>query len=197
MTALPGGASVDEMTVAGIGHVGITVRDLERTVDFYTRFVGLRLTETLVYSEQEVGHGGEATAGAFVRCDSAHHCLAFFAVRHPPGETGRTVYGLHHLAFEMRTRQELLEKYREFRHEGLDLVNARRGGPGNQPRFYARDPDGNLLEFYWGMDSVSRDGRPRAHSAIAEIDLEQFDFEAFEREQQSAAVLHDEYRPAP
>ena len=89
MTALPGGASVDEMTVAGIGHVGITVRDLERTVDFYTRFVGLRLTETLVYSEQGVGHGGEVTAGAFVRCDGAHHCLAFFAVKASLGRDGR------------------------------------------------------------------------------------------------------------
>lgn len=47
------------------------------------------------------------------------------------------------------------------------------------------------------MDRVGGDGRPRAHSAMVEIDLEQFDFEAFEREQQSAAVLPDEYRPAP
>ena len=46
-----------ELTVARIGHVGITVRDLERTVDFYQRFVGLRLTETLLYPEQEIGHG--------------------------------------------------------------------------------------------------------------------------------------------
>ena len=96
----------------------------------------------------------------------------------------------------LRTPQELLAKYREFRQEGLDIVNARRGGPGNQPRFYARDPDGNLLEFYWGMDTVGGEGRPRAHSAIAEIDLEQFDFEAFEREQQSAAAVHDEFGSA-
>ena len=37
-----------EVTVARIGHVAITVRDLERTVDFYSRFVGLCLTETLL-----------------------------------------------------------------------------------------------------------------------------------------------------
>jgi catechol 2,3-dioxygenase len=99
---------------------------------------------------------------------------------------------LHHLAFEMRTPQELLEKYREFQREGLEIVNARRGGRGNQPRFYARDPDGNLLEFYWGMDTVGREGRPHAHRAIEEIDLEHFDFEAFEREQASSAVANDE-----
>ena len=162
-----------QVTVARIGHVGITVRDLDRTVDFYSRFVGLRLTETLAYPAEQVGHGTEVSAGAFVRCDGAHHCIAFFALRQPPGETGARGYGLHHLAFEMRTQQELLAKYREFRREGLEIVNARRGGPGSQPRFYARDPDGNLLEFYWGMDSVGREGRPRAHRAIEEIDLEQ------------------------
>src|ERR1039458_4044175 len=124
-----------QVTVARIGHVGITVRDLDRTVDVYSRFVGLRLTETLVYAEQEIGHGAEVSAGAFVRCDSAHHCIAFFAVRHPAGETGGSGYGLHHLAFEMRTPQELLAKYREFRREGLEIGKARRGGPGSQPRF--------------------------------------------------------------
>ena len=36
------------VTVARIGHVAITVRDRERAVDFYGRFVGLRLTETLL-----------------------------------------------------------------------------------------------------------------------------------------------------
>jgi catechol-2,3-dioxygenase len=113
----------------------------------------------------------------------------------PPGETGVSGYGLHHLAFEMRTPQELLEKYREFRREGLEIVNARRGGPGSQPRFYARGPDGNLLEFYWGMDTVGRQGRPRAHRAIEEIGLEQFDFEAFTREPDAA--VNDEQRSAP
>ena len=96
----------------------------------------------------------------------------------------------------MRTPQELLEKCREFRREGLEIVNARRGGPGSQPRFYARDPDGNLLEFYWGVDTVGRQGHPRAHRAIEEIDLEQFDFEAFTREQDAAAVS-DEQRSPP
>ncbi len=186
-----------EVTVARIGHVALTVRDLERTVDFYSRLVGLRLTETLAYREQTVGHATEVSAGAFVRCDSAHHCIAFFAVRHPPGETGGSGYGLHHLAFEMRTPQELLEKYREFRRERLEIVNARRGGPGSQPRFYARDPDGKLLEFYLGMDTVGRQGRPRAHRAIEEIDLEQFDFEAFTREQDAAAAVSDEQRSPP
>ena len=39
----------------------------------------------------------------------------------------------------------------------VPIVNCRKGGPGNQPRFYARDPDGHLLEFYWGIDEIGWD----------------------------------------
>jgi hypothetical protein len=44
--------------------------------------------------------------------------------------------------------------------------------------------------FYWGMDSVGADGRPGVHRPIEEIDLEQFDFEGFEREQARPAVAN-------
>ena len=177
------------VSVARIGHVGITVGDLDRTVDFYCRFLGLRLTERFEYGESEVGHGTDVIAGAFVRCDSTHHCISFFALRDggKPSEGHRSL-GLHHLAFEMRTPEDLLAKYRLLRSAGVRIVNARKGGPGNQPRFYALDPDGNLLEFYWGIDSIGWDGRPREYGPIEEIDLERFDFEAYEQQRDAAAA---------
>ena len=98
-------------------------------------------------------------------------------------------FELHHLAFELRTPDELLGKYRELKAGGVPIVNARKGGPGNQPRFYARDPDGNLLEFYWGIDEIGWDGIPRAYAPIQEIDLEHFDFEAYAVERDQAAEL--------
>jgi catechol 2,3-dioxygenase len=177
------------VSVARIGHVGITVADLDRTVEFYCRFLGLRLTERFDYGESDAGHGTDVIAGAFVRCDSTHHCISFF-VRRDGGEAsarGREL-GLHHLAFEMRTAEDLLAKYREFRAAGIPIVNARTGGPGNQPRFYATDPDGNLLEFYWGIDSIGWDGRPREYGPIEEIELEDFDFEAYEQQRDTAAA---------
>lgn len=177
------------VSVARIGHIGITVADLDRTVEFYCRFLGMRLTERFEYGESETGHGTDVIAGAFVRCDSTHHCISFFALRGggEPGDHLRSL-GLHHLAFEMRTPGELLAKYRQFLSAGIPIVNARKGGPGNQPRFYARDPDGNLLEFYWGIDSIGWDGRPREYGPIEEIDLESFDFEAYEQQRDEAGA---------
>jgi catechol 2,3-dioxygenase-like lactoylglutathione lyase family enzyme len=173
-----------------IGHLGIVVADLDRTVSFYTEVVGLRLTERFEYPQDVVGHGVTVAAGAFVRCDSTHHCISIFTLRsdveHAESAPGLAP-GLHHIAFELPTPEDLLAKLRAVRAQGIEIVNARRGGPGNQPRFYIRDPDGNLVEFYWGIDQVGWEGRARPYAPIEEIDLEQFDFAGFVRERDAAA----------
>lgn len=173
-----------------IGHVGLTVRDLDRAVAFYTDVVGLRLTERFTYPEA-LGHGVTVAAGAFMRCDSTHHCLSIFTLRpelQPPVETPNSGQGLHHIAFEMTTPDELLAKLRHVRAHGVAITNERHGGPGNQPRFYIRDPEGNLIEFYWGIDHIGWQGQPRAYAPIHEIDLESYDFADFVREREGAAV---------
>lgn len=163
-----------------IGHVGLGVSDLDRSVDFYTGILGFELTERFEYPVDEVGHGTLVAAGAFVRCNSTHHCLSIFAYKPGLGvKPEPTTYGLHHLAFHLSTPERLLDLYRLMKSEGVEIVNARKGGPGNQPRFYARDPDGNLLEFYWGIDQIGWDGIARRYDPIEEIDLEDFDFEGY------------------
>lgn len=171
--------------VRRIGHIGLAVRDLDKSVDFYTQILGLRLTERFIYPEDEVGHGTTVSAGAFVRSDSTHHCISIFALK-LGADGAEPAYGLHHLAFEMDSADDLVALYRRFKDEGIEIVNARRGGPGNQPRFYGRDPDGNLLEFYWGIDEIGWDGIAREYPEIEEIDLETFDFEAFVAERERA-----------
>jgi catechol 2,3-dioxygenase-like lactoylglutathione lyase family enzyme len=176
--------------VKRIGHVGIAVRDLDRSVDFYCDQLGLSLTERFEYPEDEVGHGVAVRAGAFLRCNSTHHCLSIFALKDklPDPGIGAITYGLHHIAFEVSTPEQLVALYRDFKDRGIEIVNAREGGPGNQPRFYARDPDGNLLEFYWGIDEIGWDGRPREYQPISEIELEDFDFEQFVEARRLAAA---------
>ena len=158
-----------------LGHVAIVATDLERSLAFYTGPVGLRLTERIEYPDDDVGHGVGVAHGAFLRCDAAHHCLAIFVLR---GADGPPAGGLHHLAFELESPEALLAKLEELRAWGAEIVNHRMGGPGNQPRFYARDPDGHLVEFYWGIDVIGPDGGVPSHAPITEIDLAGFDFAA-------------------
>lgn len=171
--------------VSRLGHVGLTVRNIDRTVAFYERYLGMKLTERFEYPKEKVGHGVAVRAGAFIRCDVTHHELSIFVMRDdilPPDapDAARYGFGLHHIAFELATPADLLAMYRDMRDDGVEIVNCRTGGPGNQPRFYARDPDGNLLEFYWGIDQIGWVGSPRSYEPIQEIDLQTFDFEAHE-----------------
>ncbi|MDF2050429.1 VOC family protein [Arthrobacter sp. Cr_A7] len=176
------------LKVRRLGHVGIAVRDLDVSVNFYTDFLGLKLTEQFRYPEEEVGHGVAVLAGAFVRNDATHHCLSIFTLRkavEPPTEHH---FGLHHVAFEMNSSEDLVALYKKFQENDVPIVNARKGGPGNQPRFYGLDPDGNLLEFYWNIDQIGWDGIPRPYDAIENIELEDFDFEAYEEERERVAA---------
>lgn len=165
-----------------LGHVGIAVSDRDAAVDFYTQKLGLRLTERFTYPVEKVGHGVLVRAGAFVRCDTTHHAISIFQLTDPDlSKSDKHRLGPHHIAFEFASPQDLLSKFRQLRDVGVPIVNCRVGGPGNHPRFYGRDMDGNLLEFYWGIDQIGWDGLPRAYPPITEIDLEAFDFEKFRR----------------
>lgn len=172
-----------QVRVARLGHIGLTVRDIDRTIDFYSTYLGMRLTEKFEYDENKIGHGVAVAAGAFLRCDVTHHEMSIFRMRKSilgddAPDAPRYGFGLHHIAFEMGTPEDLRMLYTKMRDAGIEIVNARKGGPGNQPRFYARDPDGNLLEFYWGIDKIGWEGAPRSYDPIQEIDLLNFDFEA-------------------
>lgn len=165
-----------------LGHVGIAVTNLDEAIAFYTEKLGLRLTERFTYPVEKVGHGVAVRAGGFVRCDTTHHNISIFQLTDPDlSRSEKHRLGLHHIAFEFASPQDLLAKFRQLRDAGVTIVNCRVGGPGNHPRFYARDMDGNLLEFYWGIDQIGWDGLPRAYPPISEIDLEAFDFESFRR----------------
>lgn len=176
------------MTVSGkvarLGHVGIAVSDLARSVEFYTSVLGMRLTEMFQYGENEAGHGRAVLAGAFVRGDkdTIHHRLSIFTLRNPTETVpGATTLGLHHIAFEFDTREDLLILYKRFKEDEIPIVNARIGGPGNHARFYGLDPDGNVLEFYSNIDQIGWDDKPHAYPPIQEVELDDFDFDEYER----------------
>lgn len=182
-----------KVRVSRLGHIGLTVRDIDRTVAFYERYLGMRLTEKFEYAESKLGHGVAVAAGAFLRCDTTHHELSIFRMRkdilpEDAPDAPRFGFGLHHIAFEMTSPADLLSLLDEMRRDGVEIVNSRRGGPGNQPRFYARDPDGNLLEFYWGIDKIGWDGAARPYEPIQEIDLHDFDFDAYVEQREQDAI---------
>lgn len=161
-----------------IGHVGLIARDLERFVEFYERVLGFRVSDWMTFPQES-----PFDKGVWMRCNSDHHVISVFRPKQDPPEapsTARsTVPGLHHMGFEMSSFEDLLSAVRYAREQGLEIQGMRTGGPGMQLRLYIWDPEDNIVELFWGMDKVGSDGTTRPYEPVTNIDLEQFDVDAW------------------
>jgi len=149
-----------------VGHVGIHVSDMDRSVAFYRKVVGLKVT----------GLWGTAAKGrqCFMRIDTMHHNLVLNELPAEVDRSGldgsdtakRRAGGLHHIAFGFPDREAWLNAIDHVRSCGIDLVHGPLvhapeglpeggfiGGSGSHA-FYFLDPDGNRIEFYCWMMKV-------------------------------------------
>jgi catechol 2,3-dioxygenase len=135
--------------LAKLGHVVLKVRELKRSVEFYTQVLGFRVSD--VYPETMMKGGM-----AFLRCNADHHSLALIG---GAGRAGAAIE-LHHLAFEVNTLDEVVRAREHLRRHGVKIDFEGRRRAGCQVAVEFRDPDNHSLEIYWGLDQV-RDGRIR------------------------------------
>jgi len=133
-----------------LGHVVIRVSDLQRSADFDTQRLGLRISD--VYPEDMVPGGM-----VFMRCNADHHGVAL--VGGMPGRAEKRE--LHHFALEVATLDEVFRARKHLREHGVPIVFEGRRRAGVQIAVEFLDPDGHHLEIYWGVDQVGPDGRVR------------------------------------
>jgi catechol 2,3-dioxygenase-like lactoylglutathione lyase family enzyme len=133
--------------IGKVGHVGLYVKDLERSTRFYTDILGFQVSDAIP--------PGELPGGAvFLRCNTDHHAIALFGATedHPAGT------GLHHLAMEVPTLDEIVRIREHLREHQIPINLDGRRGAGVQLVVEFRDPDGHLLEIYWGIDQIGSEG---------------------------------------
>ena len=133
-----------------IGHVVLLVTDMARSVDFYTRIMGFRVSD--VYPEDMVPGGM-----VFMRMNADHHGVALVGSR----EDQPAARELHHMAFEVGTLDEVLRARDHLRNHGVPIDFEGRRRAGCQIAVEFLDPDGHHLEIYWGLDQVGSDGYVR------------------------------------
>ena len=116
-----------------LGHANLFVTDVEKSLDFYNRVVGIEE----VYRKAAPDDLQGPAVGGFLSNGNTHHDIAVF--RHPSAPT------LNHLAFELECEADLIEGYRAaadagttFRVSDHDITRS----------LYTRDPDGNGIEIY-------------------------------------------------
>jgi catechol 2,3-dioxygenase len=126
-----------------LGHVLISVRDLERSRDFYTRILGFKVLE------QDPDHGG-----LFLSVGGLGNTLDLFPCKNPQAVAasdadlaGRNGLGLGHMAFAVETEDDLRDAYFALQAAGVPILRAI--DHVSQKSVYFHDPDKNLLEIVW------------------------------------------------
>jgi catechol 2,3-dioxygenase len=130
-----------------IGHIHLTVSDLEKSLKFYRDILGFQITTT--YGDSAV----------FLSAGGYHHHIGLNTWAGPnaaPAPEGHT--GLYHFAILYPSRKELARVVKR-----LFEVNYRLEGAsdhGVSESIYLNDPDGNGVELYadrkaedWPVDS--------------------------------------------
>ena len=119
-----------------IGHVHLTVSNLDRALQFYRDALGFEVTQRYGMSAVFLSAGGY------------HHHIALNtwagegAAQPPPGRTG-----LYHFAILYPTRAQLATAFKRLFDHGIQIDGA--SDHGVSEAIYLHDPDGNGIELYW------------------------------------------------
>ncbi len=117
-----------------LGHVVLRVRDLKRSEEFYTKFLGLEVK----------GRGGDRMV-FFRSNEDTDHDLAISNVgADAPGPEANRV-GMYHLAYEFDSNEDIKEAYRLTQELGVEIAGF--GDHGEIKGLYVRDPDGIEIEL--------------------------------------------------
>lgn len=148
---------MSELRFDRVGHVVLKVRDLARSVDWYTRVLGL----------EEVGRLGDQMA--FLSWGENHHDLALMQVGDVPGPVWDEV-GMYHFAVRLEGGDdELRTALEHLRREGAHVVGTSDHLVSHS--IYLKDPDGIEVELYVDAPREEWEGVQNAVATVRPLDL--------------------------
>jgi catechol 2,3-dioxygenase-like lactoylglutathione lyase family enzyme len=127
--------------VRRLGHVGLYVRDLEKTRDFYRDMLGLTVTD------EDLGRGFVFLSA---RPDEEHHELALIGGR----ETDDSVQMVQQVSWQVDSVEELQAFHHLFKQRGVPIHQE--VTHGNALGIYFYDPEGNRGEVYYPIKEPVR-----------------------------------------
>jgi len=126
------------MPVQRLNHAVLYVRNLDRSVAFYTEALGFRVVHNV------------PERASFLQAEGStnDHDLGLFAIGSSAGasQAGRSTVGLYHLAWDVDTLAEL-KRIAAVLADRSSLVGA--SDHGSTKALYAHDPDGLEFEVSW------------------------------------------------
>jgi catechol-2,3-dioxygenase len=144
--------------VARLNHAVLFVRDLDRSVDFYSRVFGF----------EEIAREGGMMAFMRAAGSDNHHDLGLMAVGPDAPRPPRGSTGLYHLAWQVPAIEDLARAAEVLSGEGA-LGGA--SDHGATKSLYGRDPDGNEFEIMW-MVPREQWGEYESRAVVQPLELE-------------------------
>ena len=119
----------------GLGHVVFAVNDLDTTMDFYTKLLGMKVSDYVRRGRMNLG---------FLHCNPRHHSIAF---AHAPGAPKRT----NHFMLQVDSLNAVGRTYDQVQEgEASLLVSLGRHSNDEMVSFYVANPSGFGVEYGWG-----------------------------------------------
>jgi catechol 2,3-dioxygenase len=149
-TAPQADAGPSPIRIRKLGHVVIQVRNLERSVRFYTEVLNLRVSDNA------------SAGGVFLTGLGDHHTIGLFPSDGENAEIpSEGAVRLHHFAMQVGSMEELFEIRAYLQKRGVPIVWEGRRAMGGHTSVEFLDPDGYHLEVYCDMDQIAPGGRSR------------------------------------
>lgn len=143
------------MSIVELGHTGFWVEDLAKMRDFYTRVLGLTVTD----EDEELGIVFFSS-----RPEVEHHEFVLANGRTAPAGSLLT----HQVSWRVDSLETIVEYHKRFRAEGVQVQQE--VTHGNAIGIYFFDPEGNRNEVYLRLDKDVR--QPFRKSLNLDQDLE-------------------------
>ncbi len=151
-----GEVQVSEWKVVGFIHSGITVKDLQKSLEFYTGLLDFKVIKNQTNDSDYIHDivripGLEKIEIAFVEAPDGTviELLEYIGVDTYPGEARSCDYGTGHICLQVTNLDamfnELSEKGVQFKSEKVVTITA--GNHKGAKAVYMKDPDGYLIEL--------------------------------------------------
>lgn len=156
---------------ARLQHIAIEVSDTDRSIAWYRRMLGFKVTER--HSAHEVP--GIPVDLTFIRLANVHHEIVLvhnqektYRRKPPPEDDREGPANFHHVALECDNREEWLRLLDHIRSEGAEIIRGPvlhsfvqprgDGSWGENEAVYILDPDGHRIELFCDLALIDEDG---------------------------------------